>query len=67
MGTRNVVWLWLVISALVGFFVAAPNFYFNLIGLDASGFVCDRLSIADFSRRSGSFWTPTTCAAIRST
>jgi predicted aldo/keto reductase-like oxidoreductase len=37
--TRNLVWLWLVVSILVGFFVAAPNLYANLVGLDSTGFV----------------------------
>jgi hypothetical protein len=35
---RTLVAVWLAGAALVGFFVAAPNFYHNLIGLDASGF-----------------------------
>jgi hypothetical protein len=36
--TRYVVLGWLAFAALVGFFVSAPNFYFNIIGIDASGF-----------------------------
>jgi hypothetical protein len=36
--TRHVVLGWLAFAALVGFFVSAPNFYFNIIGLDESGF-----------------------------
>jgi predicted aldo/keto reductase-like oxidoreductase len=39
MRVRTLVLVWLAVSALVGFFVAAPNFYLNLIGLDASGFL----------------------------
>ncbi len=39
MRTRTLVGAWLAGAALVGFFVAAPNLYHNLIGLDASGFV----------------------------
>jgi hypothetical protein len=36
--TRYIVLGWLAFAALVGFFVSAPNFYFNIIGLDASAF-----------------------------
>jgi predicted aldo/keto reductase-like oxidoreductase len=36
--TRHVALGWLAFAALVGFFVSAPNFYFNIIGLDESGF-----------------------------
>ena len=39
MRLRSLVAVWLAVAALVGFFVAAPNLYHNLIGLDASGFV----------------------------
>ncbi|MEN8181279.1 MAG: aldo/keto reductase [Myxococcota bacterium] len=39
MKPRSVVLAWLALAALVGFFVSAPNFYFNIIGLDESGFV----------------------------
>jgi predicted aldo/keto reductase-like oxidoreductase len=35
---RNAALLWLVLAALLGFFVSAPYFHRNLIGLDASGF-----------------------------
>ena len=38
MKTRHVVLGWLAFAALVGFFVSAPHFYFNIIGMDESAF-----------------------------
>jgi hypothetical protein len=40
---RTLVAVWLACAALVGFFVAGPNLYHNLVGLDASGFVLGEL------------------------